>query len=194
MRVLIAEDEPVSRQLLENTIRGLGFDVTATQDGQEAWEVLHGPQPPRLAVVDWQMPGMDGLELCRRLREDESTKSVYVVLLTGRGGLENRVAGLRGGADDFLTKPFDLDELSARLMIGRRIAELQDGLTQRVRELEQTLAQVHRLRGLIPMCAWCKKVRTDRDYWQQVEEYIGEHSEARFSHGICPECLERQQA
>src|SRR5262249_10247029 len=90
MRVLIAEDEPVSRQLLDNTIRGLGFEVTATQDGQAAWEVLHSPQPPRLAVVDWQMPGMDGLELCRRLREDEATKSVYVVLLTGRGGVENR--------------------------------------------------------------------------------------------------------
>lgn len=194
MRVLIAEDEPVSRRLLDNTVRGLGFEVTATQDGAEAWEVLHGPHPPRLAVVDWQMPGLDGLELCRRLREDEATKSVYVVLLTGKGGVENRLAGLRGGADDFLTKPFDVDELSARLMIGRRIAELQDRLTQRVRELEQTLAQVHRLHGLIPICAWCKKVRTDRDYWQQVEEYIGEHSDARFSHGICPECLERQQA
>jgi DNA-binding response OmpR family regulator len=192
MRVLIADDEPESRRLLDRTIRGLGYEVTVATDGREAWEALRQPQAPRLAILDWQMPGLDGLELCRRLRADESTKSIYVVLLTGQSGSANLVAGLRGGADDYITKPFDVEELSARLAVGGRIAELQDRLAQRVRELEQTLAQVHQLRGLIPICAWCKKVRTDRDYWQQVEEYIGEHSEARFSHGICPECLERQ--
>jgi DNA-binding response OmpR family regulator len=194
MRVLIAEDEPVSRRLLDSTLRGLGYEVTVTQDGKEAWEALHESKAPRLAILDWHMPGLDGLEICRRLRADEATRSVYVVLLTGKGGMENRVAGLRGGADDYLTKPFDVEELSARLDVGGRILQLQDQLAERVRQLEQTLGQVQQLRGLIPICAWCKKVRTDRDYWQQVEEYIGEHSEARFSHAICPECLERQQA
>lgn len=191
---MIADDEPETRRLLDRTVRDLGYDVTVAEDGREAWDVLHQPHAPRLAIIDWQMPGLNGLELCRRLREDDLTKSVYLVLLTGEGGTANRVVGLRGGADDYLTKPFDVDELAARLAVGGRIAELQERLAQRVRELEQTLAQVQRLRGLIPMCAWCKKVRTDRDYWQQVEEYIGEHSEARFSHGICPDCLARQQA
>jgi sigma-B regulation protein RsbU (phosphoserine phosphatase) len=193
MRVLIAEDEPVARRLLDSTVRELGYEVTVAQDGREAWDVLRQPHAPRLAILDWQMPGLDGLELCRRLRADDTTSSIYVVLLTGQGGLENRVAGLRGGADDYLTKPFDVDELSARLAVGGRIAELQERLAARVRELEETLAHVQRLRGLIPICAWCKKVRTDRDYWQQVEEYIIEHSEARFSHGICPDCLEQQR-
>src|SRR5438128_3770133 len=134
MRVLIAEDEPVTRRLLDNTLSGWGYEVTAAQDGREAWEALHRPHAPRLAILDWQMPGLDGLELCRRLRADDATKSVYVVLLTGKGGMENRVAGLRGGADDYLTKPFDVDELSARLAVGGRIAELQDRLAERVRE------------------------------------------------------------
>jgi len=192
MQVLIADDEPVSRRMLDSTVRGLGYEVTVAEDGREAWDALRRPDAPRLAIVDWQMPGLDGLELCRRLRADEATKSIYVVLLTGKGGMQDRVAGLRGGADDYLTKPFDVEELSARLAVGGRIAELQERLAARVRELEHSLAHVQRLRGLIPICAWCKKVRADRDYWQQVEEYIGEHSEARFSHGICPECLERQ--
>jgi phosphoserine phosphatase RsbU/P len=192
MKVLIADDEAVSRFLLESTLRGWGYDVTATRDGVEAWDVLRRPDAPRMAVLDWQMPGLDGVELCRRLRDEDATRSIYILLLTGRGGTHNVVAGLRGGADDYLTKPFDLDELSARLGVGRRVVTLQDRLADRVRELEETLAQVHRLQRLIPICAWCKKVRSDRDYWQQVEEYLSEHGQIRFSHGICPDCFARQ--
>jgi DNA-binding response OmpR family regulator len=191
MKVLIAEDEAVSRTLLDATLTSWGYEVVATRDGCEAWDALRGPAAPRLAILDWQMPCLDGLELCRRLRADAATRSLYVLLLTGKGGTENLVAGLRGGADDYLTKPFDLDELSARLGVGKRVIALQESLADRVRELEQTLAQVRRLRGLIPICAWCKKVRSDRDYWQQVEDYLGEHSDLRFSHGICPDCFAR---
>jgi phosphoserine phosphatase RsbU/P len=192
MRILIADDESVSRVLLESTLRGWGYEVAATRDGIEAWDALRRLDAPRLAVLDWQMPGLDGLELCRRLRADDATRSIYILLLTGRGGIQNVVTGLRGGADDYLTKPFDLDELSARLGVGRRVVTLQERLADRVRELEETLAQVRRLQGLIPICAWCKKVRSDRDYWQQVEEYLGEHGQIRFSHGICPDCFVRQ--
>jgi DNA-binding response OmpR family regulator len=189
MKVLIAEDDAVSRLLLESILREWGYEVVSTSDGQAAWAALQAPGAPRMAILDWQMPGLDGLELCRRVRANPATESVYVLLLTGKGGTENIVLGLRAGASDYLTKPFDLDELSARLGVGRRVVELQHHLAERVAELEQTLAQVKRLQGLIPICAWCKKVRDDRNYWQQVEEYIGQHSEARFSHGICPECF-----
>jgi DNA-binding response OmpR family regulator len=189
MKILIAEDDAVSRLLLENVLRDWSYDVVTAGDGLAAWDALQQPEPPRLAIVDWQMPGLDGLEVCRRTRANPATASVYVLLLTGKGGTDNVVQGLRSGANDYLTKPFDLDELSARLGVGRRVVELQQSLAERVAELERTLAQVKRLQGLIPICAWCKRVRNDANYWQQVEEYIGEHSGARFSHGICPQCF-----
>ena len=191
MKILIAEDDSVSRLLLESVLRDWNYDVVAAGDGLAAWDALQQPDPPRLAIVDWQMPGLDGLELCRRVRSSPATESVYVLLLTGKGGTENIVLGLRAGANDYLTKPFDLDELSARLNVGRRVVELQQSLAERVAELERTLAQVKRLEGMIPICAWCKKVRNDRNYWQQVDEYLGEYGDVRFSHGICPECFAR---
>jgi len=189
MKVLIAEDDSVSRLLLDSILREWGYDVVTTSDGVEAWDALAGPAAPRLAILDWQMPGVDGLELCRRLRADHATASTYVLLLTGKGGTDNVVQGLRSGANDYLTKPFDLDELSARLGVGRRVVELQQALTERVAQLEQALARVKRLEGMIPICAWCKKIRNDQNFWQQVEEYLGERGDVRFSHGICPQCF-----
>jgi DNA-binding response OmpR family regulator len=189
MKVLIAEDDAVSRVMLESILHDWGYDIVTAGDGLEAWDALQPPDAPRLAIVDWQMPGLDGVELCRRVRATQATASVYVLLLTGKGGTDNVVLGLRGGANDYLTKPFDLDELSARLGVGRRVVELQQSLAERVAELERTLAQVKRLQGLIPICAWCKRVRNDTNYWQQVEEYLGQNSEVRFSHGICPACF-----
>jgi CheY-like chemotaxis protein len=189
MKVLVAEDDSVSRLLLESILREWDYEVIGTADGAQAWNVLLGPNAPRLSILDWQMPGLDGLELCRRIRADRATESTYVLLLTGKGGTDNVVQGLKSGANDYLTKPFDLDELSARLGVGRRVVELQQALTERVGQLEQALTQVKRLQGLIPICAWCKKIRNDQNFWQQVEEYIGEHGDVRFSHGICPQCF-----
>jgi sigma-B regulation protein RsbU (phosphoserine phosphatase) len=192
MRVLIAEDDAVSRLLLESVLNEWGYDVATTSDGAQAWALLTAPSAPRLAILDWQMPELDGLELCRRLRANHATESTYVLLLTGKGGTDNVVQGLKSGANDYLTKPFDLDELSARLGVGRRVVELQHALTERVAELESALAHVKKLRGLIPICAWCKKVRNDQNFWQQVEDYLGEHGDVRFSHGICPQCFATQ--
>ena len=194
MRVLIAEDETISRHVLESTLFDWGYEVVVTQDGNQAWDALRGDDAPKLAILDWQMPGLDGLEVCRRDRALGRTQPTYILLLTGRGGKDNVVAGLRGGANDYLVKPFDVEELAARLHVGVQIVQLQQALAERVRQLEESLAQVRRLRGLIPICAWCKKVRNDQNYWQQVEDYVGEHSDARFSHGICPECLKEQTA
>jgi DNA-binding response OmpR family regulator len=194
MKVLIAEDDAVSRLLLESILRDWGYDVVTTADGNQAWAELTRSNAPRLTILDWQMPGLDGLELCRRIRADHATESTYVLLLTGKSGTDNVVNGLRSGANDYITKPFDLDELSARLGVGRRIVELQHALTERVAELEEALAHVKTLRGLIPICAWCKKVRNDQNFWQQVEEYICDHGDVRFSHGICPQCFAERSA
>lgn len=194
MKVLVAEDDSVSRLLLESILREWGYDVVSTADGRQAWDALTVADAPRMSILDWQMPGLDGLELCRRLRANPVTATTYVLLLTGKGGTDNVVQGLKSGANDYLTKPFDLDELSARLGVGRRVVDLQLALTERVGQLERALAQVKRLQGLIPICAWCKKIRNDQNFWQQVEEYMGEHGDVRFSHGICPQCFAARAA
>jgi response regulator RpfG family c-di-GMP phosphodiesterase len=137
------------------------------------------------------MPGMDGIQLCRRIRETPRTKGVYVILLTARNGKQAVLEGLHSGADDFITKPFDRDELRARLNVGLRVASLQQSLAVRVAELEQALQNVKNLQGLLPICCYCKKIRDDSNYWQRVEEYISHHSEARFSHSICPDCFDQ---
>jgi phosphoserine phosphatase RsbU/P len=190
MRILIAEDDLVSRKMLEATLARWGYEVVITGDGEEAWNVLQGPEPPRIAVLDWMMPGLDGVDVCRRVRARESGDPTYIILLTAKGNKADIVAGLGAGADDYVIKPFDREELKARLQAGIRIVSLQTALSLRVRELEEAVGRIRTLQGLLPICSYCKRVRNDGDYWQQVESYISDHSDARFSHGICPDCYE----
>jgi CheY-like chemotaxis protein len=189
MRVLIAEDDPVSRRVLETFLRRWGYEVESFHDGASTWERLQDPEAPSLVILDWMMPGMGGVEICRRVRE--LGRLTYLILLTSRTGSEDIVEGLEAGADDYVTKPFNREELRARVQGGARVVELQRSLAERVAELEQALARVKQLQGLLPICSYCKKIRDDGNYWRQVEAYITEHSEAVFSHGICPECFEK---
>ena len=191
MRILIAEDDAVSRRTLEVYLTRWRYEVVIATDGAEAWRVLEGNDAPKLSILDWMMPGMDGIEICRRVRELPRVTPSYLMLLTARGAHEDIIRGLDAGADDYVTKPFDHDELRARVRVGVRVAELQTNLADRVSELEGALAGVKQLQGLLPICCYCKKIRDDRNYWQQVEGYISDHSEAQFSHGVCPECYER---
>jgi CheY-like chemotaxis protein len=190
-RVLIAEDDVVSRRLLESTLRRWGYEVVLAVNGDEALAGLEQPDAPSLAVLDWMMPGLDGIDVCRRVRARPTATPPYIILLTAKTRREDVVEGLEAGADDFIGKPFDRDELRARLQVGVRVVSLQRSLADRVRDLEAALGRVRQLQGLLPICAYCKKIRDDRNYWQQVEEYIGAHSDAQFSHGICPDCYER---
>ena len=191
MKILIAEDDAVSRCLLETTLKLWGYDVTAAPDGSRAWEALQTEAAPQLVILDWMMPGLDGPEICRRVREAPQTRATYAILLTARDSREDLIRGLQSGADDYLSKPFDRRELRVRVEVGVRILQLQEALAARVRELEDAMARVKLLQGLLPICCYCKKIRNDRNYWQQVEHYITEHSGAQFSHGICPECYEK---
>ncbi|MHC5025465.1 MAG: response regulator [Planctomycetota bacterium] len=191
MRVLIAEDDPVSRRVLEATLQRWTYDVIVTEDGAAALEALQTDDPPHLLVLDWMMPGHDGPEICRQLRAREDGDLFYILLLTAKSQPEDIVAGLEAGADDYVTKPFDRDELRARVRTGERIIGLQDRLADRVSELETALATVKQLSGLLPMCAYCKRIREGDDYWQAVEKYLASHTEAVFSHGVCPDCFDK---
>jgi phosphoserine phosphatase RsbU/P len=190
MRILIADDEDVSRLALEAMLTRRGHEVIATADGTEAWQQLQGDNPPQLAILDWMMPELDGVELCRRIRENPRLKGLYLLLLTSRGSMEHLLEGLRAGANDYVTKPFDHDELEARVNVGVQVLRLQAELAARVSELEKALVQVKQLQGLLPICSYCKSIRDDQNYWHQVDAYLGEHSEARLTHAVCPHCWE----
>jgi len=141
MRMLIAEDDPVSRRVLETTLTKWGHDVLTAENGLEAWAVLQQADAPRLAILDWMMPGMEGPEICRRVRQNISTAPIYLILLTALSDKEQMVMGLEAGADDYLTKPFDRNELRVRLQAGARIVELQNSLSERVRDLEAAIVE-----------------------------------------------------
>jgi DNA-binding response OmpR family regulator len=146
-RILIAEDDPVSCQILATRLQKWGYDAVVTHDGHEAMAVMRSPNAPALAILDWMMPGMDGIEVCRRLRE--VNKAVYVIFLTSLGTKENIQQALEAGADDYLVKPFDTVALQTRIGVGLRIIGLQTALANRVNELEQALLEVKELRGRI---------------------------------------------
>jgi sigma-B regulation protein RsbU (phosphoserine phosphatase) len=191
LTVLIAEDDPISRQLLAAALIRSGREVVVTSDGVEALATLEGENAPSLAILDWMMPGLDGIEVCRKIRQTNRTPSTYIILLTARTHGGDIVSGLSAGADDYVTKPFEREELLARVQVGERVIELQNSLAQRVRELEIALSRVKLLQGMLPICSYCKKIRDDQNYWQRVETYISTHSEAQFSHSICPDCYDR---
>jgi len=191
VRILIAEDDIVSLRLLGSILRKWGYDVLSCSNGSEADQALQGNDAPKVAILDWMMPGKDGVEVCQGLRQRPQSRPVYVILLTARGLTEDVVAGLEAGADDYMTKPFYPEELHARLQVGLRIVDLQSRLADRVGELETALSRLKQLQGLLPICSYCKKVRDDKNYWQQIESYISEHSEAQFSPSPCPNCSDK---
>ena len=173
MKILVAEDDATSRQVLAGQLRKLGYDPVEAEDGAVAWE-RYLAVSPRIVITDWLMPNVNGLELCRRIREDERTEYPYLIILTSLDRKVGYLEGMNAGADDFVTKPADFVELNVRLQVAERILKLQK--------------QVSQLEGLLPICPQCKKIHTDDNRWEQVESYISKRSDAQFSHGICPEC------
>jgi len=188
MKILIAEDDPVSRRLLEATLEKFGYEVVVAADGAEAWTALQREDSPPLAILDWMMPELAGVEICRRVREVPTSTPPYLILLTAKTERGDVVAGLDAGANDYLKKPFDRGELRARLQVGAQVLELQKNLAERISELEDALAQVKQLQGLLPICSYCKNIRDDQNFWQRIDSYLMEHADVMFSHGICPDC------
>lgn len=177
MKVLAVEDDPVALAVLTRTLRKLGHEVITAGNGEEALALLE-TEPVRMVVSDWMMPGMDGLELCRRVRARLGRDYVYFVLLTSREpSVDNQREAIEGGVDDFLNKPLSEMGIWMRLRVAERILRFA--------------TQVRQLEEFLPICGYCKKVRDDHNYWQQIESYINTRTGTDFSHSICPDCYAR---
>ena len=191
MKILIAEDDITQRSVLTAVLKKFGHEVVATVNGAEAWQVMQQADAPKLAILDWIMPEMDGTAVVRRIRTLQGSRPPYIIMLTSKGEKADIIAGLNAGANDYLTKPFDPAELHARVEVGSRMIDLQSTLADKISELQKALNEVRTLRGLIPICMYCKKIRDDKGFWAQVESYVSAHSEAEFTHGCCPVCAEK---
>jgi DNA-binding response OmpR family regulator len=183
MRILIAEDEGVSRVVLSTKLKELGHEVLEAQDGSEAWSRFQ-EEHPRIVITDWMMPGMDGGELSTLIRKELDLPYTYIIVLTSLSGKGSYLEAMDAGADDFLTKPVDMDELTARLRVAERVLALQ--------------TEVDLMQRLLPVCMYCKRIRNkdapweEDSSWTDLESYVAETTEVQFSHGICKECYERQ--
>jgi len=183
MRILIAEDDGVSRVVLGTKLRELGHEVLEAKDGKEAWNVF-SEEHPRLIITDWMMPGMDGGELSESVRGEPDLPYTYIIVLTSLSGKGSFLEAMDAGADDFLTKPVDMDQLTARLRVAERVLALQ--------------TEVQLMQKLLPICMYCGKIRDkeadwkDQASWQDLEQYVAENTDVQFSHGICKECYEKE--
>ncbi|HLP24590.1 MAG TPA: response regulator [Acidobacteriota bacterium] len=173
MKILLVDDDPIARLHLEAELRALRHEPVTAASGEEALRALASSEA-RVIISDWVMPGVDGLELCRRVRT--SPDYVYFILFSQKeGSHQNERAAADAGVDDFLPKPVNSHDLWMRLRVAERIL----GFTRRVHELE----------SILPICGYCKKIRDDQNYWQQIEQYFGERAGTEFSHSVCPDCM-----
>lgn len=190
VRILVADDSASTRALLQGALERRGYHVVCVGDGRSALEALEAGDVS-LVIVDWSMPEMDGLELCRRVRAMAWDRYVYIVMLTVHDKADDLAVAIEAGADDFIAKPFSHVELHARIKAGERIVTLERELKQKIAELQGSVKTIRRLEALLPICVYCKKVRNDQNYWQQLDDYVHEQTGSDFSHGICPECYEK---
>ena len=183
MRILVAEDDGVSRVVLSTKLKELGHEVLEARDGSEAWSRLL-VDGPRILITDWMMPGKDGGELCELVRARVDKPYTYVIVLTSLSGKGSYLEAMDAGADDFLTKPVDMDQLTARLRVAERVLALQ--------------TEVQLMQRLLPICMYCKKIRDkdasweDQSSWQELEAFVAEKTDVQFSHGICKDCYEKR--
>ena len=187
MKALVVEDDNATRVILSHMLKKFDYEVVTAIDGDKAWDILEKDDPPPIVVLDWMMPELTGIELCKRIRQALPNKFFYIVILTSKDSQADVIEALQSGADEFLNKPVNALELKARLEVGKRLVNLHSAWESNVTQLQDALQRVKTLQGFISICSYCKKVRTETS-WQLIEDYIGTHSDATFTHGVCPSC------
>jgi PleD family two-component response regulator len=185
-KILVVDDTPLNIQVLNETLEK-EFDVFFALNGNEALQKADTLQPD-LIILDIMMPVMDGFEVCRSLKKNDQLRNIPIIFITALSQSKEESQGLALGAADYISKPFNPDLVLLRVRNNLELKYQRDILELRTRELEKALAEIKVLQGIIPICAACKKIRNDQGYWQQLEIYIRDHSEAEFSHAICPGC------
>lgn len=196
-KILAVDDEAINLQIISSVLEK-DWDVTVATDGGQAMEKLKKVCPD-LILLDVMMPGLNGYDLCRLIKAEPSFAQVPIIFLTALTSTEAEAEALDAGGTDFISKPFDLRVLKLRVrntLELKRQADLilaqRDELSQRYRKLEEAMARIKRLEGILPICMYCKSIRSESDCWEQIESYITDHTDAMFSHGICPACKAEQ--
>jgi len=189
MKILVVDDEPEIRFATLRVLKSAGYSVEESETGKGCIETAR-KHIPDLILLDVMLPDMDGYEVCRQIKEDKALAGTYVMLLSGKKtASDDQSQGLEIGADGYVARPISNRELLARVEAMVRIIRAERERDRLIQELQAAMASIKTLKGLLPICASCKKIRNDKGYWQQVESYLAEHSEVQFSHGICPDCM-----
>ena len=188
--ILIVDDVPQDIQVIANIMQNEGYRMAFAQDGRTALKKV-GEIIFDLILLDVVMPEMDGFDVCRILKESRNTMEIPVIFLTAKTEAEDIVHGFEAGAVDYVTKPFNSSELLVRVRTHVELKKKRDREKELVSGLEAALAEIKQLSGLLPICSGCKKIRDDEGYWQQLEHYFSNHSDVRFTHGVCPDCVKK---
>lgn len=189
MKILIAEDEFTTRMMVTVCLEKWGYRVESVADGKEALKQLQQNDAPQIAILDWEMPEIDGVEVCRRAKERETETPPYVILLTARDSDKDILQGFDAGADDYMTKPFNDNELRARVQVAERLVRTQSSLAESVIELKDALNQLEMLETGIDICTDCKTVFNPYDgEWHSVNDILSNQLDPRFTSHICPQC------
>jgi DNA-binding response OmpR family regulator len=191
MTILIVDDTPTNVDLLSMVLKKRNYKVRVADSGERALKQIN-LQPPDLVLMDVMMPGMDGFETCRRMKQDPATADIPVIFITALSDMQDMLKGFQVGGADFLTKPFQAEEVLARVKAHLTIRKLHKDLSAKNEKLEKALEEVKTLQGIVPICCMCKKIRDDSGFWNQVEMYISKHVGTQFSHSYCPDCLEKE--
>ena len=198
MKILVTDDDPDMLVLTSTVLRRAGYEVIETSTGRECLEKVHANHPD-LILLDVMLPDMSGVDLCRQIKADETLRGTFIILLSGvQISSEYQANGLDVGADGYIIKPISNKELVARVQAMERIKDAEDALRKKEKEqegliskLQAALTEIKTLKGLIPICSSCKKIRNDEGFWDQLESYLSKHTDAVFTHGLCPECFHK---
>jgi response regulator RpfG family c-di-GMP phosphodiesterase len=187
--ILLVDDEKMNLMLLSGEL-SKNYRILISRSGPQALKTAE-ESTPDLILLDILLGDMDGYEVCRQLKKNPKTEAIPVIFLTGKTAADDIVRGFVLGAVDYISKPFNMVELFARVKTHLFLRKTLKTQGELIEKLEESLKQVKQLSGLIPICSYCKKIRDDKGYWSQVEEYISNHSDAMFTHGMCPDCLNK---
>jgi DNA-binding response OmpR family regulator len=191
IEILIAENDKTIQITLKSLCKSWNYNVIITDNGNDAWGILQELNTPHIAIIDRIIPGMNGIDICKEIRNMKTNVPKYIILFSTLNSKKHIIEGFEAGADDYIARPFLSDELRLRIKAGERIVKLQTSLTDNINRLEDALTHIKTLQGILPVCCICHRIRNDQESWQRIEKYLGEHTNIQLSHTFCPDCAKK---